>query len=134
MHPLTLWTTNSGHDLIPLEMSGLNIKKIDSKGPLKSHPILFIHGSGAGAWTWENYIGFFSKKGYKCYVLDLRGHHGSKPVPNVGGVSIYDHINDVSEEIKNLENPILFGHSMGGQKKNARSMPITLKIQDIYWQ
>ena len=96
------------------EIAGLKIEKEGAKAPLKKHPILFIHGSGGGAWTWENYLGFFSSRGYVCYALNLRGHHGSKPQSPIGRISILDHITDVSEVVKALNNPILVGHSLGG--------------------
>jgi non-heme chloroperoxidase len=96
------------------DIEGLKLEKAETNAPLKKHSILFIHGSGGGAWTWENYLGFFSSRGYLCYAINLRGHHGSRPETNIGHVSIQDHITDVSAVIKALNSPILVGHSLGG--------------------
>jgi pimeloyl-ACP methyl ester carboxylesterase len=96
------------------DIKGLKLETAEAKAPLKKHPIVFIHGSGGGAWTWENYLGFFSSRGYDCYALNLRGHHGSRPESNIGRISIHDHITDVSAVFRALNNPVLIGHSLGG--------------------
>ncbi|HSG04778.1 MAG TPA: alpha/beta fold hydrolase, partial [Nitrospiria bacterium] len=49
-----------------------------------------------------------------AYAVNLRGHYGSKTVPDFGRISFYDHLTDLREVIRKLDNPVLFGHSMGG--------------------
>lgn len=67
-----------------------------------------------GAWFWEGYLDFFSSHGYACYAVDLRGRRGSKPVSDIGKVSIQDYIADVRTVAEELNHPVLIGHSMGG--------------------
>jgi pimeloyl-ACP methyl ester carboxylesterase len=80
----------------------------------KPYPILFIHGMWAGAWVWDQHLEYFCRLGYHCYALNLRGRPGSRPVADLGKVSIHDYIEDACTVATALGNPILVGHSMGG--------------------
>jgi len=77
-----------------------------------------IHGMSGGAWCWENYKGFFEKKGYHCVTPALRFHDvdpKAPPDPRLGTTSLLDYAQDLENEIKKLDSlPILMGHSMGG--------------------
>lgn len=77
-------------------------------------PVLLIHGMFGGAWMWENYQSLLARHGYESHALNLRGHHGSRPVPDIGKVSLGDYIDDALEVARTLKNPIVIGHSMGG--------------------
>ena len=82
-------------------------------------PILFIHGFLGGAWYFEKYQRSFAARGYPAYAVNLRGHHGSRPVPDIGRVSLEDYVDDVRDAARWIDGrhhrpPILFGHSMGG--------------------
>ena len=77
-------------------------------------PVLLIHGLFGGAWYWEDYQKLLGLHGYESYALNLRGHHGSRPVPDIGKVSLRDYIADALEVARTLKNPIVIGHSMGG--------------------
>lgn len=68
----------------------------------------------AGAWFFENYQSHFARAGYESHALNLRGHHGSRPVPDIGKVSLRDYIADALEIARLLPSPIVIGHSMGG--------------------
>lgn len=76
--------------------------------------VLLIHGMFGGAWQWENYQSQLARHGYESHAINLRGHHGSRPVPNVGKVSLRDYVIDAIEVATSLRNPIVIGHSMGG--------------------
>ena len=76
--------------------------------------MLFIHGMFGGAWYFERYQRFFASRGYGNAAVDLRGHHGSRPVADFGGVSISDYVQDALEVARHLGRPIVIGHSMGG--------------------
>jgi pimeloyl-ACP methyl ester carboxylesterase len=80
----------------------------------KPYPILFIHGMWGGAWVWEKYLEYFCRLGYHCYALNLRGRPGSRPVADIGKVSIHDYIQGARTVATALGRPILVGHSMGG--------------------
>jgi non-heme chloroperoxidase len=82
--------------------------------PSTKPPILLIHGMFAGAWFWEKYQPLLARHGYETHAVNLRGHHGSRPVPDIGKVSLRDYVADALEVARTLRNPIVIGHSMGG--------------------
>lgn len=67
-----------------------------------------------GAWYWENYQSLLARHGYESHAVNLRGHHGSRPVGDIGKVSLREYIADAMEVARSLKNPIVIGHSMGG--------------------
>ncbi|MEK7638608.1 MAG: alpha/beta hydrolase [Patescibacteria group bacterium] len=76
--------------------------------------IVFIHMSWGSSWALNNYLTFFSKHGYRCHALDLRGHGQSGGT--VEGASMRDYVEDVATVVTalGLQSPIVIGHSMGG--------------------
>jgi pimeloyl-ACP methyl ester carboxylesterase len=105
-------STSSVSDVI--EIAGVAVEQLAPRGPSHDQAILFIHGMWCGAWVWRNYLSFFSALGYACYALNLRGHHPSRPVSDIGKVSVKEYLTDVRDVAGALGNPILIGHSMGG--------------------
>jgi non-heme chloroperoxidase len=93
-----------------MEVNGLKVYAAVPTGPVREHPVLFIHGMWGGAWFWRDFLRRFAERGYHGYALDLRGRHGSRPVPDIGKVSLAD----AQEVALALANPILVGHSLGG--------------------
>ena len=77
-------------------------------------PILFIHGTFGGAWQFEAFQRYFAELGYSSYAINLRGHHGSRAVPDLGKVSVLDYVDDALPVARALGRPIVIGHSMGG--------------------
>src|SRR5688572_24036094 len=77
-------------------------------------PILLVHGMFGGAWYFERYQRFFAARGHATYALDLRGHGESRPVEQLGRVSVRDYIADAMTAASSLDRPIVIGHSMGG--------------------
>jgi pimeloyl-ACP methyl ester carboxylesterase len=78
-------------------------------------PLFFVHGSSCGSWLWDNFLQFFSSRGWTCYALNLRGHHLSKPVADWGEVGVTSYLEDVDKVVKWIgKDLILIGHSMGG--------------------
>ncbi|MEX2152677.1 MAG: alpha/beta fold hydrolase [Gemmatimonadaceae bacterium] len=77
-------------------------------------PVLLIHGMFGGAWQWEYYQAQLARRGYASHAINLRGHHGSRPVRNIGKVSLDQFVVDALEVARTLKNPIVIGHSMGG--------------------
>jgi non-heme chloroperoxidase len=82
--------------------------------PSSKPPVLLVHGMFGGAWMWEQYQSLLARHGYESHALNLRGHHDSRRVPDVGKVSVADYVDDALEVARNLRNPIVIGHSMGG--------------------
>lgn len=85
--------------------------------------ILFVHGICHGAWCWKHFMGYFSKNGYECFALNLRGH-GDNDRSDLKGARLSDYADDVKRCVDYctaycakqglLEKPFLLGHSMGG--------------------
>lgn len=91
--------------------------KVDVARPSKPstrRPVLLVHGMCGGAWMWRNYQQRLAGAGYESHALNLRGHHGSHPVPDIGKVSLRDYVDDAVSLAQTLGNPIVIGHSMGG--------------------
>ena len=83
--------------------------------PTTSRPaLLLIHGLAGGAWYWERFQRVFAAHGYTSHALNLRGHHGSRPVARLGHISLRDYVEDVAEVDALLGRPVVVGHSMGG--------------------
>ncbi len=90
------------------------------------YPLVFIHGRHGAATDWEHYLEYFSKHGWKCYALSLRGHFGCKPV-DISQVGFMDFVEDISTVIKYIQStPVLIGFSMGGRvaQKYAEGGPL----------
>jgi pimeloyl-ACP methyl ester carboxylesterase len=78
-------------------------------------PLLFVHGLSGGAWYWARYQRFFADRGYTSYAVDLRGRGTSRPVADLGRVSMADYVQDALDVARALgEPPVVIGHSMGG--------------------
>ncbi|HWG52029.1 MAG TPA: alpha/beta hydrolase [Gemmatimonadaceae bacterium] len=77
-------------------------------------PILFIHGLFGGAWQFEALQCWFADHGYSSVAINLRGHHASRPVPDIGNVSVLEYVDDALGAARDMARPIVFGHSMGG--------------------
>ena len=79
-------------------------------------PLLFIHGSFASAWLWDEYfLGYFAEAGYPSYALSLRGHGGSAGQEAVDDAGLFEYAQDVLSVAGSFDQPpVLIGHSMGG--------------------
>lgn len=79
-------------------------------------PLLFVHGSWHGAWCWaENFLPWFTERGYHAVALSLRGHSGSSSEKPLRRVSMADYMADVAAVAGRFATaPVLIGHSMGG--------------------
>lgn len=93
--------------------------EVISKTPKRTNAdaaIVLIHGAWHGAWCWENnFLEYFSQKGWPVHALSLRGHGRSEGRSNLRWWSISDYVEDLAGVIASLDRPaILVGHSMGG--------------------
>ena len=82
--------------------------------PTKKPPVVLVHGMFGGAWYFENYQRQLAARGYESHAVNLRGHHGSRPVRDIGKVELMDYVADALEVARSLGNPFVIGHSMGG--------------------
>ncbi len=83
-------------------------------GTAGRHPIVFLHGGGLNAHTWD-VVCLMLRQNYHCLALDQRGHGDSEWEPT----SDYSHDSQVGDvegfiEKLQLKKPLLIGHSMGG--------------------
>ncbi|TRW82080.1 alpha/beta hydrolase [Mycolicibacterium sp. 018/SC-01/001] len=91
---------------------------IDKGSSSDTHPVplLFVHGTGHGAWSWdEHFLGFFSERGYRAVALNMRGHGRSATSKPLRSCSVSDFVDDVTEVADSLPvRPAVIGHSLGG--------------------
>jgi len=68
---------------------------------------VLVHGAWHGAWCWEKVIAHLHHLGHQAVAVDLPG---SDPT-----ASFDDYARVVLAAAEGLDDPILVGHSMGGQ-------------------
>jgi pimeloyl-ACP methyl ester carboxylesterase len=73
-----------------------------------------VHGAWGGSWYLRNYLYAAALAGWDTWAVNLRGHGGSRPVADLGRVSVLDYVEDVRDCAKALGEPVVIGHSMGG--------------------
>jgi pimeloyl-ACP methyl ester carboxylesterase len=83
-------------------------------GPSTGPPILFLHGAGLTAHTWDITC-LELRAAYRCLALDLRGHGDTSwdPAGDYGFDALGD---DISAFLNSIEakDAFLVGHSLGG--------------------
>ena len=78
-------------------------------------PIVFVHGTGHGAWCWDEFSRIFVAAGYATYAISLRGHRGSQGAERLRSTSVAEYVDDVRNVATQLPRPpVLIGHSLGG--------------------
>ncbi len=95
-------------------IAGLTVEHHPPTGRARNLPLLLIHGMWGGAWYWQSYMRFAADAGWDVWALNLRGHHGSRPVANLGRVSVRDYVADVGAVLDAMGPAVIVGHSMGG--------------------
>lgn len=90
-----------------------------SREPLERRfesPLLFVHGTGHGAWCWdENFLPYFAERGFSSHAVSLRGHGASEGREKLKWASISDFVSDVLQAAEGLPaRPVVIGHSLGG--------------------
>lgn len=95
----------------------------------RRHPLLFVHGAWHGAWCWhDNFIPWFSARGWECHALDLR-HHGGRGGPkSLRRTRIRHYVEDLTAAVADLPRPpVIVAHSMGAlvaqRYLEGRSLP-----------
>jgi non-heme chloroperoxidase len=96
-----------------IAIDGLTVMRALPQGRPRRN-VLFVHGQFAGAGVWEAWLPFFAGRGFGAYALDLRGRGQSRPVPDLGRVSVRDYVEDACLVARHLGKPAVVGHSMGG--------------------
>ena len=95
--------------------NGLTLHSVDAhRGGRMRPPVLCVHGMFGGGWQFDDWLPLLADRGYEAHALNLRGHHGSRAVPDLGKVSVRDFVADALEAASALGAPVVLGHSMGG--------------------
>jgi pimeloyl-ACP methyl ester carboxylesterase len=78
--------------------------------------LLFVHGAYCSASCWQpHFLPWFSRHGYDCWAVSLRGHGNSPDRRRLQQYGIADYVNDVAWACGQIAQPaVLIGHSMGG--------------------
>lgn len=83
-------------------------------GTAGSEPVLFFHGVGGGAWSWEPQIAEFERDRH-CYAWEARGHGAAARVEDAGLGDYFVDAREALVHVSAAEGPAwLAGHSMGG--------------------
>jgi len=79
-------------------------------------PLLFVHGTGHGAWCWDvNFLPFFAESGFSSHAVSLRGHGKSEGREKLKWSSLAAFVDDVRRAASTLDHPpVILGHSLGG--------------------
>jgi pimeloyl-ACP methyl ester carboxylesterase len=85
-----------------------------ARAPARRHPLLLVHGMNGGSWYLRSYLEAAAAAGWNTWAVNLRGHWGSRPVPDLGRVSVLDYVQDVRDCLATLGPAVVLGHSMGG--------------------
>ena len=86
-----------------------------------SKTIVFIHGLFMNPTSWNHWVDFYTRKGYKCHAPAYKYHDGDPATlrtnidPGLENLTFGHVVSDLAAYIDALpEKPILIGHSMGG--------------------
>lgn len=101
-------------DLVQERIGDLVLDHAPARGVARPHPLLLVHGMNGGSWYFENYLKAAAAAGWDTWAVNLRGHWGSRPVPDLGKVSVLDYVEDVRDCLRALGPAAVLGHSMGG--------------------
>lgn len=113
-------------------LAGLKADHIRPKHRKYPCPILFVHGMWGGSWVFHFLMLALASRGYECYALNLRGHHGSRPGTNIGKATVGDYEKDVVAAIEAIDRPVvLIGWSLAGLVC-ARVAGESLKVKAFY--
>ena len=76
--------------------------------------ILAVHGVWVGAHVWDQLGAYLASHGYATYAIWLRHHQPGADHRCLEGVGLRDYAEDVAAVVRELDAPVLVGHSMGG--------------------
>jgi pimeloyl-ACP methyl ester carboxylesterase len=83
-------------------------------GPADAPPILFYHGVGGAAWSWEPQATAFAR-GHACYAWEARGHGEAAKVTDASLGDYYVDAQEALALVTERHGPAwIAGHSMGG--------------------
>src|SRR5215472_3616076 len=95
------------------------------------HPVLFLHGGGLNAHTWD-VVALMLHKRFRCIALDQRGH-GDSEWSAARDYGVDTQVGDIEGfiELLRLETPLLVGQSMGGLNAIACAIRHSERIKGL---
>jgi pimeloyl-ACP methyl ester carboxylesterase len=82
--------------------------------------IVFVHGMFQNPKSWDNWVRYFSDKGYDCSAPAWPLHDGDpkalrdNPPAGLGELSLDDIYASIKSAVAGLDKPVVIGHSVGG--------------------
>ncbi len=82
--------------------------------------LIFVHGMFQNPKSWENWIGYFSARGYNCAAPAWPLHEGEprslreNPPAGLGDLHLAEVIASIEAQVAGKEHPVMIGHSVGG--------------------
>ena len=104
-----------GYRVRMLSLPSGEVVRVIETGFSRGRPVVFLHGIGASAWTFNRTLPAVAAAGFRAVAIDLRGH-GLSDKP--GGQAPYatpaiaEQVEAVLE-LLSLDRPAIVGHSMG---------------------
>jgi pimeloyl-ACP methyl ester carboxylesterase len=99
--------------MLPRSIGTLRLDTVDVAKP-RGAPVLCLHGLFAGSWVFERVLPLIAQRGYPAAALSFRGHPPAPPLASIGRASIAGYCHDAFEAAREMERPIVIGHSLGG--------------------
>lgn len=96
------------------QIAELQVETFEPEAGTPNQSAIFCHGAWVGGWIWEGFTSFVADRGYSAIVPTWRGHYDSRPVEDLGRVSVHDFVDDCLAVIRATGARILIGESMGG--------------------
>ena len=76
--------------------------------------VVAVHGIWVGAHVWRLLGPYLAAHGYATYAVWLRHHQPGADHRRLEGLGLRDYAEDVAAVLRELDRPVLVGHSMGG--------------------
>lgn len=104
---------NLRHVGLPGDLTGIDAEP--PPGVTQRGSVLMLHGMMGGAWQFQHLQPQLAAAGYRTLALNYRGHHDSRPVPDLARISVRDYAQDAMLGCDYLGGrPAVVGQSMGG--------------------
>jgi pimeloyl-ACP methyl ester carboxylesterase len=91
----------------------LHLETVDAPGG-RGAAVLCLHGLFAGAWVFGDLLPRIAAAGHPASALSFRGHPPLAAGAAMGRHSIAAYCHDAAEAARELDRPIVIGHSLGG--------------------
>ncbi|MES2178073.1 MAG: alpha/beta fold hydrolase [Gemmatimonadota bacterium] len=76
--------------------------------------VLCLPGMFTGSWFFQKLLPLIAARGYPAFALSYRGHPPNDVLASIGRQSLTDFGRDAATAARQLDRPIVIGHSLGG--------------------